>query len=381
MALLTGLHKANYYLCWSDDNSTFFDNCPFVWRTFSSKQFLTAFVEDAGLSDIFNHNKNGFNVQPVDYYWRPFNLLLEEIKLDPQNMEIPKACAGDIPFYTRLFAYLKKCFKRMLKDRQKFFAFVRSVSLSNEDILLTSVDEDLRDFFVELNHTGVLKTTAMFFLSDRGAEYGNITNMHQRFFETNLPFMFAYLPAHFKNKYVSLYSNFKLNKDKVTTMFDIHETLNDIATSKFGNNYGFSNGTSLFRKIRSTRSCKDAGIPLTCCACAQTYIPIEEYTLRFVLGQVIVNRINEFLHSQTDCANLNVNKVLDARYIKYCFQNTHLYQLKVIVSTRPGTGVYEGILKQIRDKYVVIGTVKRLSPYEKESHCVKNTTLKLYCVC
>ncbi|KAI4463517.1 hypothetical protein MML48_4g00014800 [Holotrichia oblita] len=385
MALLTGLQKADYYLCWTDDNDTTFDNCPFVWRTFSSQQFLTAFVEDAGHADIFNHNKNGFSVQPVDYYWRPFNMLLDEIKLDPQNMKTSnvKQCAGDMPLYTRFFRYSKKFFKRMLKDRQKFFAFFRSTTVSNEDnILLASVDEDLRNFFVELHQDGVLTKTAMFFLSDHGARYGNIRNTHQGSFEMNLPFMFAYLPAHFKNKYVSLYSNFELNKDKLTTMFDIHETLNDIATSKFGsNNYSFSKGTSLFRKIPSTRNCKDAGIPLTCCACAQTYIPIRDHMLKFVVGQVIVNRINEFVRSQADCANLNLNKVLDARYIKYWSQNTHLYQLKVTISTRPGSGMYEAILKQVKDKYVVIGPVKRLSPFGKEGHCVKNTTLKLYCVC
>lgn len=384
MALLTGYQKRDYHKCWLEKKHDTFDDCPFIWKTFSTKNFLTAFVEDAGYTDTFDHEKKGFLYDPVDYYWRSFDLLLNEIKSDPQNAQTPfiKACAGDRPVYRRFFNYAKKFFKRMMQDEQKFFGFFHSNSVSHDDnTLLASIDIDLRNLFMELKRTGVLKKTVVFFLSDHGSRYGDIRKTYQGFFEVNLPFLYVYLPEQFKNKYVSLYTTFKKNSNRLTSAFDIHETLHDIASLDYGSKVNNCTGTSLFREIPTTRSCEQAGIPVEFCVCAQNYIVIDEYMLRFVAGQTVVNWINELITLHSECATLSLLKVDDARYIKYWSNDMYLYQLKVIVHTHPGTGIFEAILRETNDVYVVLGTVSRLSTYGKESSCTKNTTLKLYCYC
>ncbi|GJQ82358.1 hypothetical protein Trydic_g427 [Trypoxylus dichotomus] len=384
MALLTGYHPLQYYLCWRPTMDDTFDMCPFIWKTFSEEKFLTAYAEDGGFVDTFNHEKKGFYMQPVDYYWRPFNLLLDEIKTQAQNAETPftKTCAGEIPLHIRFLNYTRKFVKRMTKDRQKFFGFFHSNSASHDDnSLLASIDEDLEAFFMELKDIGALKQTAIFFLSDHGTRYGEIRQTYQGFFEANLPLLFVYLPEHFKNKYVPLYNAFKTNKDKLTTMYDIHATLQDIASIGTKRKHGGMSGISLFQKIPTKRSCTDAKIPSNFCACAQNYVMVTDHTLILIAGQTVVNYINEMLDSIPDCAILSVNKVLDARYVKFWSEFKYLYQLKVIVTTQPGTGVFEGVLREIKDKYVVVGSISRLSMYGKESSCIKNTTLKLYCYC
>lgn len=385
MALLNGYGNDHLdrNICWKSNLKTF-DNCPFIWKSFEEKQYLTAFIEDAGHTDTFDFEKGGFLYQPVDYYWRPFNLLLASSKTEPQNAKTPfvPACVGDTPVYVRFLNYTRNFFKRMLKEQQKFFAFLHCNSASHDDnSLLASIDEELRELFSELLQSGILKKTAVFFLSDHGSRYGAIRKTHQGYFEANLPFFFAYLPDQFRNKYISAYSTFKQNSDALTTVFDVHETLNDIVHMTFGKTKRYNPGISLFREIPRDRTCADAGIPLEFCVCAVDNMVIKDHLLRITVGQTVVNHVNEFVHAFPECATLALNKVLDARYIKYWARITYLYQLKVTVTTAPGTGVFEAIIRQIDEKYVVLGMVSRLSTYGKESSCVRNTTLKLYCYC
>jgi hypothetical protein len=87
------------------------------------------------------------------------------------------------------------------------------------------------------------------------------------------------MPRTFQEKYPIQMRNLRLNSRKLTTPFDIHETLKDIlnfdekASSKLHNEKTFEStsetprGISLFRHIPINRTCEDAQIEAHWCAC------------------------------------------------------------------------------------------------------------------
>lgn len=92
--------------------------------------------------------------------------------------------------------------------------------------------------------------------------------------EERAPLFGIYFPAWFKNKYPKLINNFRQNTHRLTTNYDLYQSLKDIAEGNFDgkirNNKIVRNdkGVSLFHNvIPSNRTCKEANIPINHCAC------------------------------------------------------------------------------------------------------------------
>ncbi|CAG7820273.1 unnamed protein product [Allacma fusca] len=60
--------------------------------------------------------------------------------------------------------------------------------------------------------------------------------------------------------------------------------------------------------------------------------------------------------------------------------STRLFEITIM--TYPGLGVFEAsVSKDIRGKYKVSGAISRTNLYGKQSHCVKEATIRLFCYC
>lgn len=73
LAMLTGmsLDEATHS-CWNHSFLSFFDNCPFIWKNYSERQFLTSYAEDKLPYSIFYNKlyaRRGFRYQPTDYFY------------------------------------------------------------------------------------------------------------------------------------------------------------------------------------------------------------------------------------------------------------------------------------------------------------------------
>lgn len=60
--------------CFINSVLTPFDGCPFLWKNFSERNYLTAHIEDYPGISIFNYLKGGFDKEPVDFYPRAWML-------------------------------------------------------------------------------------------------------------------------------------------------------------------------------------------------------------------------------------------------------------------------------------------------------------------
>jgi hypothetical protein len=87
-----------------------------------------------------------------------------------------------------------------------------------------------------------------------------------------MPFFSLLMPRTFQKKYPLQMRNLRLNSKKLTTPFDIHETLLHFLNfeksfSNKTNSAKMSRGISLFNYISSNRSCEDAQIEPHWCSC------------------------------------------------------------------------------------------------------------------
>lgn len=49
------------------------DGCPFIWKRFADKGYLTSYSEDQTWMSTFNYRKYGFMNSPTNYYSRPIS--------------------------------------------------------------------------------------------------------------------------------------------------------------------------------------------------------------------------------------------------------------------------------------------------------------------
>ena len=85
-----------------------------------------------------------------------------------------------------------------------------------------------------------------------------------------MPFFSVLMPRSFQEKYPNEMKNLRLNSRKLTTPFDIHETLKHILnfeTYDQKSNDKSARGISLFNYISPNRSCEDAQIEAHWCSC------------------------------------------------------------------------------------------------------------------
>ncbi|XP_014778566.2 uncharacterized protein LOC106875097 [Octopus bimaculoides] len=200
-----------------------FDNYSFIWRNFSDNGYMTLYAEDAPTISIFNYLKAGFHKPPCDHYNRPIFLALQRSK----NLWTNKHCVLDRLETDFVLRYVYD-FAKTYRDKPHFgFAFI--TGLTHADINdVGYADEPYFQFFKTMFDEGHLNNTVVFFYSDHGSRFGKFRTTYLGKLEERLPFMFLIFPPWFRKRYPNLDRVLRTNANRLTTPFDIYETLVDI---------------------------------------------------------------------------------------------------------------------------------------------------------
>ena len=77
-----------------------------------------------------------------------------------------------------------------------------------------------------------------------------------------MPFLAVRIPRWFRKRYPQAAVNLRLNSDRLTTPFDLHETFLDVVDMERSRNLtdGPPRAYSLFQEIPANRTCADAAI-------------------------------------------------------------------------------------------------------------------------
>lgn len=387
--VLTGLTEDELINnCWPHPNDNF-DNCSFVWNLYKEKGHITAYGEDCAWMGLFNYERKGFKKQNTDFNYAVFNRMSEGL-IGNSKEEDCNQCIGSRLVYKELLDYMKKFVITMDTNRLPYFGFFWEVTILHEYLNSPQVCDDdyhlLLKTLLEGNH---LNNTVLVFMSDHGIRWGDIRETFQGKMEERLPFVFFLFPDWFQRKYSKAYENLKINTKRLTTPFDLYETLvvlvnpNDLLVDyNLKNTNLLDRGISLFKPISDERTCEDAGITDNWCTCTES-MDIEINNKVLDAAKSAVDNINFQLEGYTQCAKLTLDTVIDAKLVwnPSVKKNTSL-DYSLTLRTLPSQAVFEVTMSNLRnDSFEVIGSISRLNLYGDQSSCITDFHLKLYCYC
>nr|XP_022909093.1 uncharacterized protein LOC111420352 [Onthophagus taurus] len=368
MPLLAGVSFSELReLCWPE-NTTYFDDCSFIWDVYKRNGYVTAYADDTFEHGLFRDSGcMGFKREQHTDYLFDYFIALAELKIGNNKEGYFYNCIGSRETYKVFLNYIEQFLDRMSRHRLKFFGSFFETVMSHDSIFKPKIsDTTISLFFNSTLMEKILENTILVVYSDHGARFGKFRyGSFQGFIEDLLPYIAFYFPDSFKNRYKSLYDNFKINRYRLTTPYDIHKTLLDLfqlsdTTQTQTTNIRYSKYYSLFEKIPENRNCDDANIPLEYCACGySTQVEtISETFDCYKSALLIVDTINKMI-PQNKCLKLRLHKLLSSR-VEIVNATTAYYT--VAVETLPSKAIFES-----KDYYRRINL------------SIKKTTIKIEC--
>ncbi|XP_029343943.1 uncharacterized protein LOC103308741 isoform X1 [Acyrthosiphon pisum] len=374
--------------CWPE-NDNFFDKCHFVWDDYKNANFSTIFAEDSTIIGTFNYFKSGFFKQPTDHYLRPI-LNHAENSIGHTLILNTLGCYGTRLAMSMILDYAYKIALSM--TNHLYMSVFWTTSLTHDYVEYPKFgDDDLRDFFDAFNKSGELNKTIVILMSDHGIRWGRFRDTFQGSLEDKLPMLNFIIPQWFQNMYPSAMENLNKNIIRLTTPYDLHETLlefvdmkqlddNSIAKrTKMNEN---KRGTSLFLEIPENKNCKTAGIPKNYCACQNERQDLTVDNASVVkAANALMQYVNfELSAYNTLCANLTLHEIYKASVeIDNYYTSVKDYIIQII--TVPGSAKFEATLRHHNDNFEMMGSVSRLNLYGNQSVCMDDAKMKLLCYC
>ncbi len=323
-------------------NASFVDVFPWIWKEYKKSGYVTQWAEDMQSIGTFQLRMLGFKQPPVDHYMRVFYLEAERY-----YNRFRRLCLGSISRHQNMINWVKEFF--LTYDKKPKFSFIfHSEASHNHNNPLNLLDDDLLVFLKYLKSSGIMDTTVLLFMSDHGVRVSDLRQYSQGKLEERLPFFSIKMPKKFQENYPEAMRFLRLNSRKLTTPFDINETLKNILKFDYGeikntikeqqDNEPMPRGISLFKNIPQRRSCKDALIEAHWCSCLDwinlNIFKDEEQTVnkkdpnitdekkQFKQVELDVNHLTKtytkFVSKLAVKAVNFINSLIDEEFKKYC---------------------------------------------------------------
>ncbi|XP_037906319.1 uncharacterized protein LOC119648621 [Hermetia illucens] len=261
------------------DPHDFFDSCPFIWKNFRKAGYVTAYGEDKPEYSTFNYEKKGFQHSPTDYYLRPF-LVAAKSLLKVRHPNIAMHCVGFMNEAELVYDYGLEFIEHHRDDPYFGIFWVNSFS-HNYFHTPQAMDTKILDYLQQFGQKGVFNKSIVLFLSDHGIRFGPYRRSNQAYIEERLPFFFIWLPPWLKAQHPELEDALTINKHRLATPLDVHQTLKHIMILS-GESEHLDSATvedegsqTLFKPLPPNRSCRDARIPDFYCACRDLIVSVE----------------------------------------------------------------------------------------------------------
>ncbi|KAK2165814.1 hypothetical protein LSH36_45g10046 [Paralvinella palmiformis] len=310
-------------------------------------------------------------------------------------------CFGPRPKYKYIVEYVKDFFKKYSVAPKFTVATIAGLSHANNDPV-ASIDLYLKNFLEDLRISGYMNNTLLIMMGDHGQRIGKLRYTTQGSLEERLPMMSLTFPETFRKQYPHLMKNLINNKKRLSTPFDLHETLQSIL-----NIYNAEKpvkytdrGISLLNVIPINRTCQSAGIELHWCTCKK--YEILNTTDKHVnqVATYIVSHINQMVQiADKMCAKLTLKKIYEAKKVYSVVQISKpvasidrteddtlgVLQYQLTVETAPNNGFYEATVHKViaNNSFSVIGDISRINLYGDQPNCIIRTypNLRRYCFC
>lgn len=379
-----------------------FDEFDFVWKQYRKRGYRTFYAEDAPDIAIFDFLKAGYKTPPTDHFNRPVSIAME---LKENLWSNNHHCFQDRLETEIVLKYMHDFVETYRND--PYFAFTFITRLSHDDVNSAgAADEPYYNFFKSLHEKDLLQNTIIFFFSDHGMRFGKIRETYIGKLEERLPFMYIVVPKWLQKVYPFILQNLKINQNRLSTPFDVYETLQDILyfNGEPKKADASSRAVSLLREIPMSRSCDKAGILPHWCTCLrhENLKTNEEIVVKasFVLLSEIINKLKKY---KSVCENLSLHYIRQAvrlvesnDVLKFTKNKRNsiesagdegrgkvIEDIQVVIETVPGNALFEATVRldTFHESYKVVGDISRINIYGHQSDCIDIFKLKKFCQC
>ncbi|XP_041448574.1 uncharacterized protein LOC121404052 [Drosophila obscura] len=390
LAVLTGRSTSEWSRKCNLKSPGCFDFITYLWDYFRSAGYMTAYAEDLPSISTFNYLKAGFRKKPVDFYLRPFLVIIESVLKTVVWLD-QKYCVGRRTSFSYVFDYAKQLIQRFVKETPKplFGLFWTSSCTHDHPKGGELLDERFVNYLEQFKNYGLFDKAIVILFSDHGLRFGELTEHPSGFLEERLPMLHIYLPPWYRRRFPQVARALQLNRNRLTSGFDLHmgiiTILEQIRPRINYSIWSCEGCRSIFEVVPSDRGCDDAKIPYHSCAC-NSYVPVPISDIVQRLATAVVQRMNEFL-TQLDlnfeCGKLYLRKVLSAKLpVHLDGVGMGIYQLEFITS--PNGGKFRSFVRMDDTSKLIeieLEGISRLNSYRNESYCVKDAMAKKICAC
>jgi len=402
-----------------DMTKNHFDHWPLVWKLYAQKGYATVFNEDKAEWGLFHYMTKGFKYKPVDFYYNTYwySVFLREY----YKKETDLYCFRNMPKVERLLDIAKRHVITMNQVLQFHYVFLTDLCHEYQGSEEERADEYVYDFLKTLYEGGYFENTVVLFFSDHGHRYTPIRSTLTGLLEERTPMFNIWFPSWFYKRYPSIEQNLELNTMRLSSLFDVHETLIDLVNQNFNGAQRpeHSRGYSQLYEIPVDRQCFEAGIPDHHCTCiSMTPMLVNSSEVQLV-AQALLDHINNVVLQpyQELCSNFTLGRVLRAEKL---FVNEKLAQgvknydkdkdptfnittdpqmeenniqkpgslkatdeIRVAIELEPMQAQFEAVVEfdTTNQTYVVSSDVSRLNAYGNQASCAPKKALMKYCVC
>lgn len=331
--------------------------------------------------------------------------------LENQKVNIKKGssmCYKDTPRHLVQINYLKQFIQRYKNQRRFALSFLVELSHEYQNFLAYG-DNDIVDFLKWFKRSGHLNTSVLVLFSDHGSRIETIRGTAIGRIEDRMPMLHIVFPPSFKVNYPNIDQALRENINRLTTAFDVHQTLLDVLAQNFEKpSKSFvenrERGISLFQPLPTTRSCADAWVPEHYCPC-YTFVPVDINNNLVVdlISSKFMTDLNRRFQHLPECTKLRLAKVRDVRKVTQALEyiqseRTGLTGLSVFrffqpeaeqsiryeisVEAFPSQGIFEATYNVKGGREItLIGDIVRTNRYGDQSDCITDKILKPLCFC
>ncbi|XP_017033682.1 uncharacterized protein [Drosophila kikkawai] len=358
---------------------------PMIWNSYKEAGYTTAFGEDS----LESH------VPPFrpDFQLRT---LLEDIgqSMDTASRFGFQNCIGRRQSISYLYDFCMQFAQRLIEELdQPAFGVFWSSTLTRDYLNgPASLDEKLVEYLRLMRDHHIFERAIVILFSDQGQTSGDLVDLADGFLEERLPMLHIYLPPWFRKAYPMFASNLLLNSNRLTTPFDLYNTLRHILNLKASvpkelkSTMNCRLSQSLLHLMPFNRSCEQACIGLHWCGCNE-FALVENNFDAYYLAKTFVSFLNYW--------------ILKNNYNKYCHRlllshldyverslddleslESGIFRLRV--RTVPHKSVFESTVHFNSNSRTLIKVnirdISRLNSNNR-SDCVKDRTAKKFCIC
>lgn len=361
------------------------EKCTMVWKDYNAAGYATAYAEDEASMHTFNYFGTGFVDPPTDYYFRYFALAAEKhVKVQKRNGLT--ACVGPRHYADHIYQYGLD-FASKYKNNPSFGLFWTN-SFSHDDLSMSSaMDTRVLHYLKQLQTLEILNSSIVIFFSDHGMRFGPIRKTFIGWLEERLPFLYIWLPESFRDAHPEIVQNLRINRDRLSSPFDLHVTLQHILKMSGGYEPDFvpfsascPNCQSLLEELPFDRSCSDAGVSKEWCTCTNfEEVDKNSSDVRRAVSHLLSD-INAELSSQPKCAKLKFKDINSARRSNHQGVTDFLISFEVSPSNAQLEATARCTTEEC-DDFLTLGSISRLNRYGDQSRCISDSNLRKYCFC